>query len=92
MRVSEAHCNVLQHAATHSLPARVREASLSALPPEESLHRLQVQCVAVCCSVLQRIAVYCSMLHRAAACCSVLQCGEVCCSVVQRVAVWCRVV
>ena len=36
-----------------------------------------LQCVAVCCSVLQRVVV----------CCSVLQCVEVCCSVLQRVVV-----
>jgi len=39
-----------------------------------------MQCVAVCCSVLQRFAV----------CCSALQCVAVCCSVLQRVAVCCR--
>jgi len=40
-----------------------------------------LQCVAVCCIVLQNIAV----------CCSVLQCVAVCCSVLQWVAVCCRV-
>jgi len=41
------------------------------------------QCVAVCCSVLQRAAVCCSVLQCAAVCCSVLQCAAVCCSVLQ---------
>jgi len=39
-----------------------------------------LQCVAVCCSVLQRVAVHCSVLQCAAVCfCSVLQCAAVCC-------------
>jgi len=38
-----------------------------------------VECVAVCCSVLQCVAM----------CCSVLQCVAVGCSVLQSVAVWC---
>ena len=57
-----------------------------------------VQCVAVCCSVLQRVAAH----HRAGleavnACCvcmNVLQCVEsvaLCCSAVQCVAVRCNV-
>jgi len=34
-----------------------------------------LQCVAVCCSVLQRVAVCCSVLQCVAVCCSVLQCS-----------------
>ena len=50
-----------------------------------------LQCVAVCCSVLQ-----CSMLQYVAVCCSVeqlavLQCVAVCCSVLQCVAAFCSV-
>jgi len=53
-----------------------------------------LQCVAVCCSVLQQhmvlnqvdvlqyvAAVCCSVLHCVAVICSVLQCVAVCCSV-----------
>ena len=44
-----------------------------------------LQCVAVCCSVLQcvlqRVAVCCSVLQCVAVCCSVLQCDILCCSV-----------
>jgi len=46
-----------------------------------------VQCVAVCCNVLQYVAVCCSVLQCVAVCCSVLQCVAVCCSVLQCVAV-----
>jgi len=42
---------------------------------------VELQCVAVCCSVLQCVAACCSVLQRAAACCSVLQRVAVCCSV-----------
>jgi len=59
-----------------------------------------MQCVAVCCSVLQCVVVccahrspsspcarlHCSVLQRAAVCRSVLQCVAVCCSVLQCVA------
>jgi len=34
---------------------------------------VELECVAVCCSVLQCVAVCCSVLQRVAACCSVLQ-------------------
>jgi len=37
-----------------------------------------LQCVAVCCSVLQRVAACCSVLQCVAVCCSVLQCVAVC--------------
>jgi len=42
-----------------------------------------LQCVAVCCSVLQlqRVAVCCSVLQCVAVRCSILQCVAVCCSV-----------
>jgi len=43
-----------------------------------------LECVAVCCSVLQSVvvcAVCCSVLQCAAMCCSVLQCVAVCCSI-----------
>ena len=61
-----------------------------------------LQCVAVCCSVLQRVAdanhmthgllhsypvVYCNMLLRVAVCCRVLQCVAVVCSMFKCVAV-----
>ena len=45
------------------------------------------QCVAACCSVLQRVAVFVAFIHfiqmlqYVAACCSVLQCVAACCSV-----------
>ena len=62
-----------------------------------SFAQQQMQCVAVCCSVLQCaqlisvclavcrqfIAVCCSVLQCVAMCCSVLQCVAVCCSVLQ---------
>jgi len=48
---------------------------------------LEMQCVAVCCSVLQCVAMCCSVLHCVAVCCSVLQCVIVCHSVLQCVAV-----
>jgi len=38
-----------------------------------------LQCVAACCSVLQRVAVCCSVLQCVAVCCSVLQCVAECC-------------
>jgi len=56
-----------------------------------------LQCVAVCCSVLQRVE---RVLHSLilwmcidlyAVCCSVLQCVAVCCSVLQCVAACCKV-
>ena len=50
-----------------------------------------MQCVAVCCSVLQRVAVCCSSLQCVAVCCSALHCIAVCCSVLQCVAVCCSV-
>jgi len=57
-----------------------------------------LQCVAVCCSVLQRVAVSFCDRNRlcvedapVAVCCSVLQCVAVCCSVLQRVTVCCSV-
>ena len=37
---------------------------------------LQLQCVAVCCSVLQCVAAFYSVLQRVAVFCSVLQCVE----------------
>jgi len=46
-----------------------------------------LQCVAVCCSVVQRVAVCCRALQCVAVCCSLLQCVTVCCSVLQCVAV-----
>jgi len=51
-----------------------------------------LQCVAVCCSVLQCVAVCCSvrsveMISRTLYKCIVLQCVAVCCSVLQCVAV-----
>ena len=46
-----------------------------------------LQCVAVCCSMVQRAAVCCSVLQCVAVFCSVLQCVAVCCNVLQCVAV-----
>jgi len=51
--------------------------------------RLVLQCVVLCCSVLQIVC--CSVLQCVAACCGVLQCVAVCCSVLQCVAVYCIV-
>jgi len=48
-----------------------------------------LQCVAVCCSVLQRVAVCRSVPWCVAVCCSVLQCVAVYCSVSQCVAECC---
>ena len=50
-----------------------------------------LQCVAVCCIVLQRVAACCRVLQCIAVCCSVLQCIAVCCSVLQCVVVCCSV-
>jgi len=55
-----------------------------------------LQCVAVCCSVLQYVAVslvvsFDEFVSYPAVCCSVLQCVEVCCSVFQYIAVHCSV-
>ena len=41
------------------------------------------QCVAVCCSVLQRELVCCSVWQCVAVCCSVLQGAVVCCNILQ---------
>jgi len=49
-----------------------------------------LQCVALCCSVLQCGTMYCSVLQCVAVCCSVLQCVAVRCSVSQCVAVCCN--
>jgi len=83
---------------THSLPHiwQIFFDEIDALAPRRSsggegsaAQRVvsQVQCVAVCCSVLQRGAVCCSVLQCVAVCWSVLQCVAVCCSVLQCVAV-----
>ena len=59
-----------------------------------------LQCVAVCCSVLQYVIVFLpffavrglvSSAKGFTLCCSVLQCGAACCSVLQCVAVCCGV-
>jgi len=50
-----------------------------------SVLQCALQCVAVCCNVLQCVAVCCSVLQCVAVCCSVRQCVAVCCSVLQRV-------
>ena len=44
--------------------------------------RSMLQCVAVCCSVLQCVAVLCNVLQCVAVCCSVLQCVAACYSIV----------
>ena len=63
-------------------------------------HPTRVECVAVCCSVLQCLAVSCSVLQCVVVCYNVVQCVAVCCvwgsehfpimccSVLQCVAVW----
>ena len=53
------------------------------LPSEisEMLAYVQVQFVAVCCSVLKCVAVCCSVLQCVAVWCSVSQCGAACCNV-----------
>jgi len=51
----------------------------------------EVQCGAVCCSVLQCVAVCCSVLQCVAVCCCMLQCVAVCCCMLQCVAVCCNV-
>ena len=48
-----------------------------------------MNCVAVCCSMLQYVAVCCSMLQYVAVCCSMLQHVAVCCSMLQYVAACC---
>ena len=50
-----------------------------------------LQCITVCCSVLQCAAVYYSVLQCITVCCSVLQCVAVYYSVLQCVAVYCSV-
>jgi len=47
---------------------------------QQRTHCSVLQCVAVCCSVLQRVAVY---ARRVAVCCSVMHCAPVCCSMCQ---------
>ena len=48
-----------------------------------------LQCITVCCSVLQCVALFCIVLQCVAVCYSVLQCVTVYCSVLQCVAVCC---
>ena len=55
---------------------------------DEETHVLQ--CVAVCCSILQYFAVFYSVLQCVAVCCRVLQCFTVRCSVLQCIAVCCH--
>ena len=52
-----------------------------------------LQCVAVCCSVLQspKSLLFQIRIRKWGVCCSVLQCVAVCCSVLQCVAVCCSV-
>ena len=107
-------CNTSQRTTTHRC-SKYSRYSFQRLPPASQNAVLLVcrlrppvlQCVAVCCSVLQ---VYCSVLQCVAesktfscdasqiasllVCCPhplVLQCVAVCCSVLQRVAVCCSV-
>jgi len=111
MQHTATHCNTLQHTATlqeHSarpshLQADIFKSQLAIQVTE--LHDFVLQCVVVCCSVLQCVAVCyiqcvavcCSAryasdwraCHCVAVCCSVLH--SVCCSVLQCVAVWCSV-
>jgi len=65
--------------------AQVREwlerADMSAtLPSAPRTVNRNIQCVAVCCSMLQYTAVCCSVLQCVAVRCSALQCVAVCCS------------
>ena len=59
-------CSVLQRAAVFCV----------AVPRSsgKSLRHTVMQCVAVCCSVLQCVAVCCSVLQCVSLCCSVLRC------------------
>jgi len=91
------HCNTpstsVPSRAGGEASARATEttsSSLSAMPPDEYFHRLQVQCAAVCCSVVHRVAVCCCQ-HFCPRCPLMLQCSAVCCSVLQRVAACCSV-
>jgi len=73
---------------TYRNVAQVREwlerADMSAILPSapRTVNR-NIQCVAVCCSVLQYVAVHCNVLQCVAVCCSVLQCVAVRCSALQ---------
>ena len=61
-------CTLLQHPVCHSDEARLQRMT-------------QLERVAVCCNVLQCVATCCSVLQRVAVCCNVLQCVAPCCSV-----------
>jgi len=66
--------------------------SLFQITPESPKHTF-MQCVALCCSMLQCVAVRCSACASKSAApdyprCSVLQCVAVCCSVLKCVAVY----
>jgi len=77
------HCNTLQHTATHCSTLQHTAAYCNTLRPTGLPRRYNsvLQCVAVCCSVLQCV-IECS-------CCSVLQCVAECSCVLQFVAVCC---
>ena len=68
----------------HALAKKIKEAKAASATD----YGKEVQCVAVCCSVLQRVVVCCSVLQCVAVCCSVLQRVVVCCSVLQCIAVF----
>ena len=84
-------CSVLQISYPDFPVRHCHDESLHALSPHAALLLLvdtfKLQCVAVCCSVLQCVAVCCSVLQCVAVYCSVLQCVAVCCRVLQCVAV-----
>ena len=67
--------------------------SLTRVRAASPLYRCLLQCVAVCCSVLQCVRGPCRSLEYAWLCLSVgvLQCVAVCCSVLQFAAVCCSV-
>jgi len=65
---------------THHESAGIRQTSLA---QSDSQVTLEIECVAVCCSVLQCVAVCCRVSQCVTVCCSVLQCIPVCCSVLQ---------
>jgi len=80
---SAIHCYIVQHTATHeitlaSVADEITEAARVVLG-----YRTLLQCVAVCCSVLQSKRSSVGVSQCVAMCCIELQCVAVCCSVIQ---------
>ena len=69
-------CDALWCSGAHTMPERVANGA--------GAYSSVVQCVAICCSVLQRVlqcvALLCSVLQRGAVCCSIVHCVAACCS------------